>query len=71
MGLFDKIKSGAGINYLENEDQQKSSSKKQEKKVSKATVKQDRELKALESKLNKSIKILQEVQEKLRVKRGI
>ena len=71
MGLFDKIKSGAGLNYLENEDPQKSSSKKQEKNVSKANIKQDRELKNMESKLNKSIKILQEVQEKLRVRRGI
>jgi len=71
MGLFDKIKSGAGLDYLENGDQQKSPSKKEEKKVSKAVIKQDRELKKMESKLNKSIKILQEVQEKLRVRRGI
>jgi len=71
MGLFDKIKTGAGLNYLENEDPQKSPSKNQEKKVSKAVIKQDRELKKMESKLNKSIKILQEVQEKLRVRRGI
>ena len=71
MGFFDKIKTGAGLNYLEPESQNKSSSKKQEKKVSKANIKQDRELQALESKLNKAIKILQEVQEKLRVRRGI
>lgn len=71
MGFFDKIKTGAGLNYLENEDPQKSSSKKQDKKDSKDTIKQDYELKALESKLNKAIKILQEVQEKLRIRRGI
>lgn len=70
MGFFDKIKTGAGLNYLEPENQDKPS-KKQDKKASKATIKQDRELKALEYKLNKAIKVLQEVQEKLRVRRGI
>lgn len=68
MGIFDKIKKGTGLNYLETESPKQSSPTKSNKTSSST---QDRELKAMESKIQNIINQLQEIQEKLRVRRGI
>ena len=66
MGLLDGLKRGTGMSYLD-QNQEKPNSKKAPSGV--GTV-SDRELKKLESKVSKAIQVLQDVQEKLRVKRG-
>tara|TARA_Y100000034_G_scaffold129662_1_gene186538 strand:+ start:1323 stop:1553 length:231 start_codon:yes stop_codon:yes gene_type:complete len=68
LGLFDTIKKGAGVGYLEEKDT--SSKKTAVKKVNEKPM-SDRELKVLEVEVSKAIEKLQNVQEKLRVRRGI
>ena len=67
MGLLDGIKRGTGMSYLDQNEDKKSDSKKAPTGVGSVSV---RELKKLESKVTKAIQVLQDVQEKLRVKRG-
>ncbi len=67
MGLFDTLKQGAGMNYL---DDGKGSKKVANKKVNDKPI-SERELKVLEVEVTKAIERLQNVQEKLRVRRGI
>ena len=68
MGIFDSIKKGTGLDYLETDKPKTTSPQKQEKKPA---VKQDRQLRVIETKIQKIIEDLQEIQEKLRVRRGI
>jgi hypothetical protein len=67
MGLFDTIKKSTGIDYLETAKPKKINSPSTPRAVSN----QDKQLKAMEYRIQKIIEDLQEIQEKLRVRRGI
>ena len=67
MGIFDKIKTGAGLDYLETDKPKKSDPSKPKK----APQIQDKQLRAMEIEIQRIIERLQEIQEKLRIRRGI
>lgn len=70
MGVFDKIRRDVGLDY-NSPDTPKKTSKENSPKEKSYSPPDDRDLKAMEQKLQKVINDLQEVRAKLRVRRGI
>ena len=70
MGVFDKIRRDVGLDY-NSPDTPKKASKESYSNEKSYSPPDDKDLKAMESKIQKVINDLQEIRAKLRVRRGI